>query len=179
MWLISSSEQSLRPCLFALICAFARGEAGYACQTARDGIHRKRGVRVRLPSRNGDWKSARRTAIWKSRVLFLSLPLPPDPCALTTPASLPAAAWLFPPRLPPSSPPARSGASSPPRYRLPRPLHPDRQPVQGSLRTGCCTTHAGRPSTYQLCHAHAGVLSEPVNQAPPRAAYTRGAPLVS
>jgi len=165
--------------LFALISAFATGEAGYARQTARDGFHRKRGVRVRFPSRNGDGKSTQRAAIWKSRALFLSLPLPPDPCALTTSASLPAAAWLFPPRLPPSSPPARSGAGSPPHCRLPRPLRPDRQPAQGSLRTGCCTTHAGRPSTYQLCHGHAGVLSEPVNQASPRAAYTRGAPLVS
>jgi len=59
-----------------------------------------------------------------------SLPTPPSrPCALTTLASLPPVAWLFPPRLPPSSPSARSGAGSPPRCRLPRPLRPDRQPA--------------------------------------------------
>ena len=23
-----------------------------------------------------------------------------------------------------------------------------------STPTSCCTTHAGRPSTYQLCHGH-------------------------
>ena len=109
-------SMSCWPCLFALIRAFATGEARYARQTTRDGIHRKRGVCVRFPSCNGDWKSARRAAIWKSRALFLSLPLPPDP-------SLPTRAHSRR-RLPSPPPPG----SSHPASRL-HPLRPDLAPA--------------------------------------------------